>query len=218
METQRKPKRLTFIGIALVVVTVVIVLAVFSMGFNGLESNGISSGGSTGSTIMKLQKDYNSWEGDFKSFDEGDKIALRDRVTSIKLLEDPITGKPVTALYFKAYTLPSIDDLRAGRVEEGSWYLWNAEQDPAHASSGCYSIFNMKYSPQTRPANYVHDEVPICVVGDLTNIVKVGDIVEMPLYIVKGLVYDPYSSGHIWVEAIREFKVCVRTEDFRKIS
>ena len=76
----------------------------------------------------------------------------------------------------------------------------------------------MKYGESSRPKDYVPDDVCICVVGDLTSMVHVGDVVEVSLHVLEGGTYNPHGSGFWRVESIREFKICVGTKDFRKIA
>ena len=156
--------------------------------------------------MKNLQNNYNAWTGDFKSFDEGDILVFRDRITSIELKEDKLTFRPYTMLYFSAYLMPTIDDLRVGRCETNSWYSWRT-YDTQGVTAGCSSIFVNKRGSSAVFENYL-PEVGIGVSGDVTGQFRIGNIIECKLSIMEGIMNNPNArNSRVTTEGITQFSL-----------
>jgi hypothetical protein len=198
-----KSKRMIFVVIAIILTAIallsVLLLANRSAPWAGHNQSEIAV------TMVDLQMDYDMWKGEFKSYDENDTLVFRDTITSIEFDYNPY-GYPITALYFKAHALPSLDDLESGRVRNESWYTWRSAtwDNPVGEVK---TMFQMRYDDF---ANEYLPEARINVQGDVQDSFRVGDTVKMTLHVWKAF----YRAR--LVESIFEFSYSIKPENIEK--
>jgi hypothetical protein len=174
-----------YIAISIGIVLLVAVIAgLFFLSKPGLIPTELSGGGVT---MKNLQNDYRFTPesggipyGDFKSYTVGDTILFRDKIIDIFYASyDTSTGDEFplalkggnTYMFFEAYPLPSLDEVRSGRPPSSSWYRyinWGDSLVPA-------TFFLMSGSTAAIP-----------VKGDATSQLGMGDTVEITLHVEEG--------------------------------
>ena len=178
--------------------------------------------GKEGFTIRDLQTDYEfkgqsyvlmGWrqmEGNFRSFQPGDTVLLRDKVIRVELSWKPFGGGPVTNLFFEAYPCPSYDRFaydEVAKLGNSTWYV--ALYDSEYRDYVVYT--NFPVTGENTP------ELIIGVDGNLIDEIHVNSTVEIACQ-----VYDKFEiinpTSPLVEENIREFKFLASMEDVNVLS